>query len=82
MFISEEKLPVQIAKVDCVKVNDVNLLEARKEEVLQKFATDAASAHKQHARLEDKHISSISRKYRESMSKLWIPRSYLSNALV
>jgi hypothetical protein len=46
MLMSEEKLTVQIAKVYGVKVNDVNLLEARKDKVFQKLAADAASAHK------------------------------------
>lgn len=67
MLMSEEKLTVQIAKVYGVKVNDVNLLEARKDKVFQKLATDAASAHKQHARLEYEQISSISRKGRKGM---------------
>lgn len=52
MFLSEEKLTIQIAQVDCIKIDDVNLSEPGHDKVLEQFASDAASANEEYARLE------------------------------
>jgi len=44
MFVSEEKLAVEVAEVDCVEVDDVDFAEAGEGEVLEKFAADPAGA--------------------------------------
>jgi hypothetical protein len=44
VLVSEEKLSVQVAQVNCVKVHDVNFTEASQDEVLQKFATNSSCA--------------------------------------
>lgn len=41
---AEQELAVEIAQVDGVQVDDVDLAEAREDEVLEQFAADAASA--------------------------------------
>ena len=51
MFETEEKLAIQIAQVDGIEIDDVNFAEAGEEEVLEEFATDAASSNQEHARL-------------------------------
>ena len=43
VFISEEELAVEVAQVDRVEVDDVDLSEANKDEVLQQFAANASS---------------------------------------
>lgn len=44
MLHAEQELAVEIAQVDGVQVDDVDLAEAREDEVLEQFAADAASA--------------------------------------
>jgi hypothetical protein len=46
MFVSKEELAVEIAQVDCVKVNDVNFAEAGQCKVLEEFTADTAGADK------------------------------------
>jgi hypothetical protein len=45
MLSAEEKLAVEIAEVDRIEVNDVNLAEAGKHEILEQLAADAACSH-------------------------------------
>ncbi len=52
--MSEEELPVEVAKIDGIEIDDVDLTEACKDEVLEKLASDPTSAHHQHAGLERK----------------------------
>jgi hypothetical protein len=35
MLLAEEELPVEVAKVDCIEVDDVDFPEAGKNEVLE-----------------------------------------------
>ncbi len=51
MLLAEEKLPVEIAEVDRIEVDNVDLAKAGENEVLEEFASDAASADHEHARL-------------------------------
>ena len=45
MLLSEEELAVQIAQIDGVEIDDVDLAETSQNEVLEKLASDTASAH-------------------------------------
>jgi hypothetical protein len=51
VFMSEKELAVEVAQVDCVKVDDVNFTEACQDEVFEELAPNAAGANQQHARL-------------------------------
>lgn len=51
MFVAEEELAIEIAKVNRIKINDVDLAEAGQDEVFEQLAADAASTDHQHARL-------------------------------
>ena len=51
MLMSEEELPVEVAQVDRVKVDDVDLAIAGKHQVLEKLAADAASTNEEDTRL-------------------------------
>lgn len=44
MLMTEQKLAVQVAQVDSVKVDDVNLAEAGQDEILEEFTAYASSA--------------------------------------
>ena len=52
MLVSEEELAIEIAQVNGVEVNHMDLAEAGADEVLEEFAADASSANHQHARLD------------------------------
>ena len=52
VFVSEEELAVEVAQVDGVEIDDVDLAEAGQSEVLEQFAADAACADEQDAGLE------------------------------
>ncbi len=49
MFVSEEKLSVQVAKVNCIKVYDVDFTETSEYEVLEQFASNSSSADHQNS---------------------------------
>ena len=51
MFVSEEELAIEVAEVDGVEIDDVDLAEAGQGEVLEEFAADAACADEQDAGL-------------------------------
>lgn len=51
MFVAEEKLTIQIAQIDGIKVNDVNFSKAGQQKVFQQLAADTAGTHKKHTRL-------------------------------
>jgi predicted PilT family ATPase len=52
MLVAEEELAVEVAEVDGVEVDNVDLAEAGEDEVLEQFAADAASSYHQDARLD------------------------------
>lgn len=52
MLVTEEELAIEVAKVDGIEVDDVDLAKAGEDEILEKLAAYAASADHQDARLE------------------------------
>lgn len=44
MLMAEEKLSIEVAKVNSVEIDDVNFAKAGQNEVLEQFAADAAGA--------------------------------------
>lgn len=46
VFMSEEELPVQIAQIDSIKIDDMDLPEASEDEILEKFTSDTPGADK------------------------------------
>ena len=55
----EEELPVQIAQVDGIKIDDMNLTEASEDKILEKFASNTSSADKKNPRLSINKVSQI-----------------------
>jgi hypothetical protein len=51
VLVAEQELAVQIAEVDGVEVDYVDVAEADEDEVLEQLAADAARADHEHARL-------------------------------
>ena len=65
MLVSEEELSIQVRKVNRVEVDDVNLSETTKDQVLQKLASDASCADHQNSCLKSPvSLSSIGRRSR------------------
>lgn len=52
MFMTEEKLSVQVTEVNGIEVNDVYLAEPGQQEVFQQLASDAAGADEKNTGLE------------------------------
>lgn len=44
MFMSKEELTVEVAEIDGVQIDDVDLAKASEDEVLEEFAADATGA--------------------------------------
>jgi hypothetical protein len=44
VFVSEEKLAIEVAEVDCVEIDDMDFAKAGQGEVFEKFAADATGA--------------------------------------
>lgn len=57
MLLTKEELTVEVAEVDCVQINDVDLAEAGEDKILQKLAPNSSSADHQNARLVDDTFS-------------------------
>lgn len=51
VLLAEQKLPVQVAQINRVKVNDVDLAKAGEHNVLEQFASDSAGADQEYAGL-------------------------------
>lgn len=51
MFMSEKELSVQIGKIDCIEVDNMDFAKAAKCQVFEKFAANAACAHHKHTSL-------------------------------
>ena len=45
MLVSEEELTVEIAQVNCIQVNYVNLAEATQYQVFEEFTSYPSSSH-------------------------------------
>lgn len=46
MLMTEKELTVQIAQVDCIEINDVNLTEASEHEVFEQLTANATGSNK------------------------------------
>ena len=57
MLVSEQELAIQVAEVDRIQVDDVNLAKAREDQILEELASDASSADHQDLRLENDKMS-------------------------
>jgi hypothetical protein len=51
VFVSEQKLPVEVAEVNGIEVDNVDFAEASEDKVLEKFAAYSAGADHEDARL-------------------------------
>lgn len=51
VLVPEEKLSIQVAQVDGVEVDNVDLAEPSADEILEELTADTAGAHHQHASL-------------------------------
>ena len=51
MFLTEEELAIEVAKVDCVEIDYVYLAKAGQDEVFEDFTADSAGADKEDFRL-------------------------------
>ena len=49
VLLSEEKLPIQVAEIDGVQIDDVDVAESGQDEVLEQLAADPSGADQQDA---------------------------------
>jgi hypothetical protein len=61
VLVAKQELPVEVAEVDRVQVDNVNLAEPGEDEVLEELAADAASADHEHPRLPSRQYAAIAR---------------------
>lgn len=59
MLVSKQELPIQVAQVDRVEIDNVNFAEAGEEQVLEELTADPTCSDQQDARLSQK-ITAIS----------------------
>ena len=59
MFLTEKELPIEVAKIDGIQVNNVNLAKAGEHEVFEKLATNSSSSDHQHTRLMKYKLSDV-----------------------
>ena len=53
MFVAKKKLSIEVAEVDGVQINNVDLAEAGENKVLQELATNSSGTDHQNAGLND-----------------------------
>jgi hypothetical protein len=53
MLMSKEELAIQVGEIDGVKVDDVDLAEACKHEVLEQLTSNASGTNHEHTGLSD-----------------------------
>lgn len=51
MLMTEKELAVEVAEVDCVKINNVDFTEAGEDKILEQFAANSTDADHQDPRL-------------------------------
>jgi len=56
VLVPKQKLAVQVAEVNRVQVNDVDLAKAREHQILQQFAANASGSHHENTRLLDMRL--------------------------
>ena len=54
MLMAEEELAIEIAEIDRVKINDVNLTKTSEDKVFQQFTTNSTRSHHQYTRLQSR----------------------------
>lgn len=52
VFVAKQELAIEVAQVNGIQVDDMNLAKASENQVLEELATDAASSYHQDARLD------------------------------
>jgi hypothetical protein len=70
VLVAKQELPIEVAQINGVQIDNMDLAKAREHKILQQFASDTASAHHQHARLYSLALS----------SQEYAPCSYLFDA--
>ncbi len=50
--MTKKKLSIEIAQIDCIKVDDMNLTKTSEDKVFQELTSDSASANKKYTGLE------------------------------
>lgn len=50
--MSEEELTIEVAQIDGIKIDDMDLTEACEDEVFEQLASDSTSTHHQYTSLE------------------------------
>jgi hypothetical protein len=50
--MSKEKLTIEVAQIDGIEIDDLDLAEACEDKVFEKLTSDSTSTHHQHASLE------------------------------
>ena len=56
MLMAKKKLSIEIAEIDCIEIDDVNLTEAGEDEILQKLTSDSTSANQEDSRLREHEL--------------------------
>lgn len=51
MLVAKQELAIEVAKVDGIEVDNVNLAKAGKDQVLEQLAANAASSYHENTRL-------------------------------
>jgi hypothetical protein len=76
MLIAEQELPIEVAEVDGVEVDDVDLAETGEDEVLEKLATDPSCAYHQYLALyTDTLASEVRARLLLKLTRLMVPCS-------
>lgn len=60
MFMTKEELAIEVTQIDCVKIDDVDVGKASKDEVFEQLTADAAGANEENARLDRGEKTSVS----------------------
>lgn len=84
VLLAKEELAVQVAQVDCVKVDNVDFAETGEQEVLEKLAADPSGTHQQDAGLKKRRSISTSSCRSRVLPEAAIEdleAAYLTNAL-
>lgn len=75
MFMAKEKLSVEVAEIDGVEIDDVNLAEAGQDEVLEQLAANAASAYQEYSGLKKEKKRSESNSLKHHISEKYFRKA-------
>lgn len=70
MFMTEEELTIEIAKIDRIQIDNMYLAEACKDEVLEKLTTNSSCSDHQDSRLKGTGISVVSYRLESELAVL------------